>query len=489
MNFSREKFYKPMLLALAAILFFGSSQIQRALNRDRANLGLTRVTPLENAPPVLAFTTVALGGFRGLIANALWIRANDLQEEDKFFEMVQLADWITKLEPHFVQVWLVQSWNMAYNISVKFSDPADRWRWVQRGIELLRDHGLPWNPDETLIYRELSWFFQHKMGANLDDAHEFYKTAWATEMQNLFGGKPNYVELLNPQTPEQKERVKLLREKYKMDPQTMKEVDELYGPLEWRLPDAHAIYWAEVGRRKAKKEDQQTLRRSIYQTMQQAFVRGGLNQNKATGAFMLGPNLDIMAKVNHTYETMMEEDLTQKEHMKTGHKNFLFNAVYFLFVANRQKEAAYWYDYLAKHYPEAIIDKKTGKKMPLDEFAIVQAMGEVTETDVNKTTSLILGYLRYAYDALAQDEDDLSANYERMAQAIWNRYEREIGSAKNRVGLKPMSEMKRVVREEMLDPESGFPPELAARLRTKLGISAPTNSPSTNAPPVQATPK
>jgi hypothetical protein len=488
MNFSRTKFYKPMLLSLAAILFFGASRIQRALNHDRETLGLTRVTPLENAPPVLAFTTVALGGFRGLISNALWIRANDLQENDKFFEMVQLADWITKLEPHFVQVWLVQGWNMAYNISVKFSDPADRWRWVQRGIELLRDKGLLWNPDETLIYRELSWFFQHKMGANLDDAHQFYKTAWATEMQELFGGKPNYPELLNPQTAEQKRRVDLLKTKYKMDPQTMKEVDQLYGPLEWRLPDAHAIYWAEVGRRKAKNEEQQTLRRSIYQTMQQAFVRGGLNENKFTKTFMLGPNLDIVEKVNHTYEMMMEEDLTQKEHMKTGHKNFLFNAVYFLFVANRQKEAAYWYDYMGKLYPQTLLNKN-GKKMPLDEFAIAQVMGEVTETDVNKTTGLILGYLRYAYDALAQDDDDLSANYERMAQAIWNRYEAEVKGAEQRVGLKPMNELKRVVREEMLDSESGFPEELKARLRTKLGISASKNVPSTNAPPSQAVPK
>ena len=98
--------------------------MQQSLNRDRDRLGLTRVQPLENAPPVLAFTTVALGGFRGLISNVLWMRATDLQDDDKFFEMAQLADWITKLEPHFVQVWLVQAWNMAYNISVKFKESA-----------------------------------------------------------------------------------------------------------------------------------------------------------------------------------------------------------------------------------------------------------------------------------------------------------------------------------------------------------------------------
>src|SRR5213080_4658704 len=180
---------KFLLFLLAASLLAGSSFVQKTLNRDRERLGLTRVDPLTNAPPVLAFTTVALGGFRGLISNILWMRATDLQDEDKFFEMAQLADWITKLEPHFVQVWLVQAWNMAYNISVKFKDYPDRWRWVKRGFELLRDEGLRYNPNETLIFRELGWIFQHKMGANLDDANMYYKQEWANEMAGVFGKK------------------------------------------------------------------------------------------------------------------------------------------------------------------------------------------------------------------------------------------------------------------------------------------------------------
>ena len=150
------RLYKLGLLLMAVLLVVASATCQRLMNRQRANLGLTRGAPLENAPPVLAFTTVALGGFRGLIANALWIRASDLQQEEKFFEQVQLSSWITKLEPHIPTVWYFQAWNMAYNISVKFRDPYDRWRWVQRGIELLRDDGLRFNPKEALLYRELA---------------------------------------------------------------------------------------------------------------------------------------------------------------------------------------------------------------------------------------------------------------------------------------------------------------------------------------------
>src|SRR5256886_15487753 len=220
------KLKKVLLLLLAALLLVGVSRVQKEMNRDRERLGITRMEPLKNAPPVLAFTTVALGGFRGLISNALWMRATDLQDEDKFFEMAQLADWITKLEPHFVQVWLVQAWNMAYNISVKFTDFSDRWRWVKRGIELLCDEGLRYIPNETLIYRELAWFFQHKMGANMDDANVYYKQQWADEMAQVFGKKtPNLDELINPQTEDQKQRRRLLIETYKMSPELMKEVD------------------------------------------------------------------------------------------------------------------------------------------------------------------------------------------------------------------------------------------------------------------------
>ena len=51
-----------------------------------------------------------------------------------------------------------------------------------------RDRGLVYNPDDTLIYRELGWFFQHKMGQNLDDANVYYKTQpGPKEMTPFFG--------------------------------------------------------------------------------------------------------------------------------------------------------------------------------------------------------------------------------------------------------------------------------------------------------------
>ena len=90
------------------------------MNNFRRENNLTHTEPIENLPPTLAFTTVVLGGFRGLIANVLWVRAMQMQEDGKFFEMAQLGDWITKLQPYADHVWRVTAWNMSYNISVKF---------------------------------------------------------------------------------------------------------------------------------------------------------------------------------------------------------------------------------------------------------------------------------------------------------------------------------------------------------------------------------
>ncbi|MBA4149145.1 MAG: hypothetical protein H0X66_13610 [Verrucomicrobia bacterium] len=481
-NFSHRKSYKASLIALMIVLLFSVSRVQQVLNHDREKLGLTKLPPLENAPPLLAFTTVALGGFRGLIANALWIRASELQEDDKFFEMVQLSDWITKLEPRFVQVWMMQAWNMAYNISVKFNSAEDRWRWVERGIELLRDEALRYNPDETLIYRELSWFFQHKMGQNLDDAHLYYKNQWFNEMTAVLGKKPNYEALLDPQTEEEKQSIKLLREKYKMDPQIMKEIDERYGPLEWRLPDAHAIYWADVGRRRGKKEDQERLQRSIYQTMQQSFRRGAVYESIA-GGFTFGPNLDSIANVNASYEELIKgEDPKHQDQPISGHKNFLKDAVYFLYMYNRQVEAQKWFQYLKEQYPAGIPEYVAAQiaKQPelnfstnpsLDEYAVLRVTEDVGETDVDRITALVQALLENSFTSLVQDEDDRAVNYSNMARQVHARFQKETEGAHQRVGLPPLATFRERVLQKLLDPEIGLPPEAAARLRTKLGPS------------------
>ena len=501
-----DRLRKFILLALAVVLLIGSTLMQRVLNKNRDALGLTRVTPLENAPPLLAFTTVALGGFRGLIANALWIRATELQEEDKFFEMAQLADWITKLEPHFVQVWTVQAWNMSYNISVKFKDFEDRWRWVQRGISLLRDEGLKYNPNEVLIYRELAWQFQHKMGANLDDANGVYKQQWIYEMATVFGkGEPKLDELINPKTEEAWQRLEILTNKFKMDPAFMKVVDDRHGPLEWRLPEAHAIYWASLGLRaaadnptKVKAEELIQLRRVVYQSMQLSLQRGRLIPDNFIREFDTGPNLEIVQKVSDVYEQAMIDEPGMRNNIETAHRNLLGNAVYFLYEHDRIPEALKWYKYLGEKYPNKILLSDKPDSFPantsLEEFAVGRIVEDVSETSRDRVKAAMEGQLARSYRQLILGDKNRAAGLRHLAQMLRQAYTKKIagGANEKRIGLPSVEEVEQQVLGRLLDPKENYwPPEMRAALRSALGMPLETALPvsaDTNTPPAVSVP-
>ncbi|HUA38830.1 MAG TPA: hypothetical protein VMA35_10605 [Candidatus Sulfopaludibacter sp.] len=489
---------KILLLVLAAALLAGSGQMQKMLNRDRQQLDLTRLTPLKSAPPLLAFTTVALGGFRGLISNFLWIRANDLQQAGKYFEMVQLANWITDLEPHFPQVWLFQAWNMAWNISVNFKDFPDRWHWVERGIELLRDDGLRYNPDEPLLYFQLSWIFQSKMGQNMDDANLYYKEQWANEMMPFFGPNgTNFDELIHPQTSEDRARAALLRDKYKMDPAFVKQVDEEWGPLDWRVPEASAIYWAALGLEKArehpdkitKASDLTSLRRSIYQSMLQALYHGRLVINPFDKSYDYYPDLDLVSKINDAYNTMYAEepDLGQKQAVQHAQRNFLRDAVYFLYEDNRLAEAAKWFAYLGRNYPDQPLLDGDPNSLPsqltLDEYAVACVQGDVKDIDQNRNLAAIEGLLGRAYYELAIGQDDRATIAKLLATKIYQRYETQVASFQGqpRVGLPPFADINRTVLDQLLDPKQGLPYAARAVLRTQLRL--PPESAATHTPP------
>jgi hypothetical protein len=464
---------KILLLALATALLTANGFLLPVLNRERGALGITRIEPLKNAPPMLALTTQVLGGFRGLIANALWIRSTQLQEDGKYFEMVQLADWITKLEPHIVTVWTVQAWNMAFNISVKFPDHADRWRWVQRGIELLRDDAIRYNPDQPGLYGDLAWMFQFKMGQNMDDAHFYYKGAWANEMtQVLQGVGGRFDGLINPQNPLQQEQARLLRTKYKMDPLKMREVNERYGPLDWRLPEAHAIYWCSVGLDKSRKdEDVRKLRTGIYQSMNLSFQRGRLVLSSNAPPRLL-PNLEIAPRVSAAFLEQLTNSPAQLTNgISRAYRNFLRDAPYQFFIVNRSREAEFWLRELRRRFPESLPADVT-----LAEYAVIRAEMQTEEQRQTYITGLIQAFIVNRFRAALDAQPDEADEYLRRANELYAAYQKRT-SGNQRTAIPTVAEIQNFVAEQMLAPDSGLGPEETARLRTLLGRPAPAPGP------------
>lgn len=187
-----------------------------------------------------------LGGFRGILAEVVWFRADRLQDEGRYSEMAQLANVLTSLEPYTPEVWSYAAWNLAYNISVMMPTPEDRWRWVDAGLKLLRDDGLRLNPASAELHREIAWLFLSKIGGTIDDASSLYAKKWRETVDSAAGDWG----------------------KLKMEMSLIAYIDREYGAQDWRSPKASALYWAHRGlAQKPTGAVRAELRQVLYQTL------------------------------------------------------------------------------------------------------------------------------------------------------------------------------------------------------------------------------
>ena len=129
---------------------------------------------LQGRSPGEVIATAGLGGFRGLVVDYLWLRAMQMQNERRYYEIVLLCQLILKMQPYFTHIWAFQAWNMAYNISLELPEAEDRGTWIERSINMLEEEGIPRNSDSYLLYWELAWFYFHRCSPRHPDPYTPY---------------------------------------------------------------------------------------------------------------------------------------------------------------------------------------------------------------------------------------------------------------------------------------------------------------------------
>jgi hypothetical protein len=440
----------------------GSGAVALALSASAGRHRLAYTERVEDSTPPQVALGIAMGAFRGVFVNWLWYRANEMKEAGKFFDAVELAGAITRLQPRFPRVWVFHAWNLSYNISVATQTRTERWQWVNAGIDLLRRQGIRANPNDTLLHKELAWIFLHKVQGWTDDANQYYKRRLAEEWTNILGEPPaptadsrtreaaikRYADWLRPiveapgsieeltqKMPEvgplaarlraevtdelgadllrrytiarailasSREQARLraapegntrrtramiaivqdpalkpaldaliatvrrmtLAGYYNMEPERMMRYTETYGPLDWRHPAAHGLYWGargvEVGLDRVQasnKADYDFLNtdRVVAQCVQELYRTGELYFDymaQVRGDFALygpGPNIHFVPTYGEIIEGMAKrgglfEDLNQRAYtiLNVGYENFLGEAVMFYYRRGQRDEADRW---------------------------------------------------------------------------------------------------------------------------------------------------
>ena len=514
------------LTVLTVVLLFGASSVARRLDSSVKTHHLRFTGEIKNAPVLVTFTTVALGSFRGIVADLLWLRAGALQEKQNYFEMVQLARWITDLQPTFSGATAYLAWNMAYNISVTCSSHAERWRWVNEGIRLIRDQAISYNPEDPVLYKDLAWIFQHKLGNVLDDANLFYKNRLAIQMMNITGSaEPSWKEfaaapadekafmkkypaegavwkVLNQngfkdfdalyndfrsRTPAALSpllagklgapvlndlttffRAELLRRVLKLDPRVIVEINDRYGTLDWRVPESQAIYWATMGLKRTPGHKDLNLSRLITQSLYESFRSGRLLMvnDKDFNNIVVAPNIALVDAVYKTYSEVHKiyDNGNDYSTFRSAKINFIKEAIGILYNFGRFSKAREYYELLMK-------EENFRKREDLEAFVTAQWAEDVRDAGVKKASEVISGLIFKSIFYLIYNDNDAALANERLARYIYAKYSADIGSME-RMKLPSYAQMKRVVVEQCM---KSFPPQMVLVLKAKIAAEQAEN--------------
>jgi hypothetical protein len=494
---TRTRITQILALLFSVICMIGAGALVPMINAQRQDLQVeTGLKIGEGLPPQIVLATTALGSFRGLFVDILWHRANQLKEEGKFQEASTLSQWITTLQPRFPQVWAFHAWNMAYNISVATHTSEERWDWVNKGIRLLREQGIPYNPRAVRLYRELSWIFFHKIGQYSDDSHWYYKRELAFEMQQVLGDMdrggttqqviarfraiadapkteaeliekyPNVVPILakirelgyepderllrqigsflmlsqsldarlqgvgrnrpippgidtrmvqqvlfnqNPKWNDALQQLvsfmrrRVLVERYHMQPEKMLEMMEEFGPIDWRHPSAHGMYWALLGTEQADKlrnntavDIVNTYRQNVH-SLQQLTRSGRLAFDPYTRRLQMLPDIRFIPAyekaVEQADEAYFKKYGKHSDSYKAGHENFLLAAIVYEYLYGNIQEAAKYFQKVRELYgnePHNIRDQRYTST--LEDLVIFELQGNASMMD--RSTQFIDAMIR-----------------------------------------------------------------------------------------------
>ncbi|MDD5698563.1 MAG: hypothetical protein PHH77_08085 [Victivallaceae bacterium] len=514
-GFKKLAIFTAAFLVSVALLI-GIHYTQKQLDGSIEANHLRFTGQIKNAPPLVMFTTVALGSFRGLIADFLWLRATGLQDKGNYFEMVQLANWIQQLQPRFAGAAAYLAWNMAYNISVTCSSREDRWRWVNEGIKLLRS-SLEYNPEDAGLYKELGWIFQHKIGNIMDDANQLYKNRLALSMMQVIGNEPDWRKLAKApadyqqflrQYPKTKDspfwtaleksgietyaklnedfrkngalppaftavldnpglaadlddyfRVVWLYDKFKLKARTIEEINRQYGLLDWRLPEAQAIYWATMGLKMTPSHHDISCERMITQALFAAFKSGRIMMldDKHYATIVCIPNLNVVDAVLKVYDDAYLKNNRQSS-FRSAKLNFMKDAIVLLYSYGSFSKAKEYYRKLRREEP--------GKyRSSFMTFLCREWAEDMRDASVKTATDIIGGLIYSSLNYLVNGDMEQATAHERIARYLYDNYQKANAGVKERIGLAPYATIKGGMIKVALE---SFPPMMAQILRAKI---------------------
>lgn len=216
---------------------------------------------------------------------------------------------------------------------------------------------------------------------------------------------------------------KVLLEVYKNDPAYMLELIETFGPLDWRSVDAQALYWVSRGLIAGGEtisqfsNDKTNTARIIFFCLRNLFVRGRIvfepNPDKIQLSYLnLSRDMDFIEPMHQAYvkygplfdlgSTAGKPVIGAGSTFRSGHVNFLTEAIRLLYLSGREADAAHYYAYLRDTYSVNAQGQLTNVfDKSLHDFVIQNFVESMSAAGPREIALALGGWLYNAYNELA----------------------------------------------------------------------------------------
>jgi len=287
-----------------------------------------------------------------------------------------------------------------------------------------------------------------------------------------------------------------LRNEWKFDISIMQQINQKYGPgslddpnermpLNWEHPDAHAIYWAQLGLERAGKKgvysvDEKNTDRVIFHSLQSLYRTGKLIVYPIPGqpaSIYTLPDLRMFDRCNEAWKKRIRKyqalEKGNPKAVRGGHKNMLINAVAMFYQAGHIAKAAKIYSYLRANYSTGAHSEDFPKSLLV--FVRKRLAEELWNIGPKDAVEQIMMVLRDAYFRYAIYEDNTAFAREKWAKEVYTVYQKEKVSdsvEQFRMGLPAFDEFKyRAFVEFLSDPF--FPEYLRKSLLGRIEVERP----------------
>jgi hypothetical protein len=245
-----------------------------------------------------------------------------------------------------------------------------------------------------------------------------------------------------------------------MSPEYMLELIKLHGPIDWRHPAAHGLYWSSmgvkmaIGLRNKKDIDLLNTYRGILHAIQELMFRGKVGFDPMSGQIDLSPDPRFIDSYTRAMDRASQDleiaDMWGSGTVSAfdaGYENFLLTAIYFSYVYGDEAQAKRYFKEASDKFGTKPDNITRGRyTQTLEDLVLQELKGNIDTMYYARQT--IDGFMLSAIsDGLLNNRPEVFSRFVKLARTVYDKYQKQYGSGgetvgdRQRMGLPPWDEL------------------------------------------------